>query len=420
MDVDEVQARMQEIQRIMECATLFTLLPGTPAVVGGLLVLAGCAVSYAMFRSLDFADILHLSFGGQVAFCVMWFAIGVIGVLLEVILTTVRGRPAAPRADRSSHAGRRILANAKRRRGHGIDAQVPHPCGTEGRGDPLHRARLDDALRHGGLHCGLVLRPAASRPGLDVSRLGDRRPVVLPGIRRPFGGAVLRIAPYRFWYLHLATTAADGGLMTEPIKPDDLDAVIHERVRLAIVAALAVSPQLSFNELKSMLALTDGNLSAHSRTLDEAGYIVVEKSFRGRRPYTAMRLTLKGRKAFERYLGTLRQIVPPRNPSGRGLVMSAVQRDQIGLFFWKETLYCKALCRYRGERNHATLVERSGSDPRGEATRPSELRERRIEVPLFGLCVVMLVLALVTAPCLALMPDFATKTLRRCSGWRPR
>ena len=51
-----------------------------------------------------------------------------------------------------------------------------------------------------------------------------------------------------------------------------------------------------------MLGLTDGNLSAHSRTLDEAGYIVVEKTFRGRRPYTAMRLTAKGRKAFERYL----------------------------------------------------------------------------------------------------------------------
>ena len=88
MDVDEAQARMQEIQRIMERATLFTLLPGTPAVVGGLLVLAGCAVSYAMFRSLDFADILDLSFASQAAFCVMWFAIGVIGVLLEVILTT--------------------------------------------------------------------------------------------------------------------------------------------------------------------------------------------------------------------------------------------------------------------------------------------------------------------------------------------
>ena len=90
MDVDEAQSRMQEIQRIMERATLFTLLPGTAAVVGGLLVLAGCAVSCAMFQfhSLDFADILNLSVNGQIAFCVMWFAIGVVGVLLEVILTT--------------------------------------------------------------------------------------------------------------------------------------------------------------------------------------------------------------------------------------------------------------------------------------------------------------------------------------------
>jgi len=88
MNHDEAAARLQEIQRIMERATLFTLLPGTAAVVGGLMVLAGCAVSYAMFRSLDFAAILHLSFASQAAFCVMWFAIGVIGVLLEVILTT--------------------------------------------------------------------------------------------------------------------------------------------------------------------------------------------------------------------------------------------------------------------------------------------------------------------------------------------
>jgi DNA-binding MarR family transcriptional regulator len=97
--------------------------------------------------------------------------------------------------------------------------------------------------------------------------------------------------------------------MSEPIKPDDLDVVIHERVRLAIVAALAVSAELGFNELKSMLDLTDGNLSTHARTLEEAGYLVIEKSFRGRRPYTAMRLTAKGRRAFERYLGRLRQIV---------------------------------------------------------------------------------------------------------------
>ena len=97
--------------------------------------------------------------------------------------------------------------------------------------------------------------------------------------------------------------------MKDLIKPDDIDAVIHDRVRLSIVSALAVSAQLSFNELKTMLNLTDGNLSAHSRKLEEAGYIVVEKSFRGRRPYTSMCLTPKGRKAFERYLKTLRQIV---------------------------------------------------------------------------------------------------------------
>ncbi len=97
--------------------------------------------------------------------------------------------------------------------------------------------------------------------------------------------------------------------MNEPLKPDDIDAVIHERVRLSIVSALAVSPELSFNELKSMLGLTDGNLSAHSRTLEEAGYIVVDKTFQGRRPLTTMRLTAKGRKAFDRYLKSLRQII---------------------------------------------------------------------------------------------------------------
>ncbi len=87
MDADEAAARMQEIQRIMERATLFTLLPGAAAVVGGLLVLAGCAVSHGMIRSLDFAAILDLSFARQASFCVMWLAIGVSGVLVEVILT---------------------------------------------------------------------------------------------------------------------------------------------------------------------------------------------------------------------------------------------------------------------------------------------------------------------------------------------
>ena len=88
MNHDEAQARMTELQRIMERATLFTLLPGTPAIVGGLMVLAGCAVSCAMFHSLDFADILRLPIATQGVFCVMWFAIGITGILIEVIATT--------------------------------------------------------------------------------------------------------------------------------------------------------------------------------------------------------------------------------------------------------------------------------------------------------------------------------------------
>lgn len=87
MNRDEAQQRMTEIQRIMERATLWTLLPGAAAIVGGLLVLAGCAASYAMFRSLDFADMLRLSLEGQCVFCLMWFLIGAAGLVVEALFT---------------------------------------------------------------------------------------------------------------------------------------------------------------------------------------------------------------------------------------------------------------------------------------------------------------------------------------------
>ena len=91
---------------------------------------------------------------------------------------------------------------------------------------------------------------------------------------------------------------------------EGLDRVLHEKARLGILASLAAHANgLLFNDLKQLCTLTDGNLSAHSRTLEEAGYISVEKTFKGRRPHTAMRLTSKGRKAFERYVGTLQQII---------------------------------------------------------------------------------------------------------------
>ena len=97
--------------------------------------------------------------------------------------------------------------------------------------------------------------------------------------------------------------------MNDSIKPDDIDPIIHERVRLAIVSALAVAPEMSFNELKSTLGLSDGNLSAHAKSLQQAGYIEIAKTFKGRRPYTAMRLTSSGHDAFRGYVETLRKII---------------------------------------------------------------------------------------------------------------
>ena len=85
--------------------------------------------------------------------------------------------------------------------------------------------------------------------------------------------------------------------------------MIHERMRLAIVSALAASESLSFNELKSLLGTTDGNLSVHARRLEEAGYVAFSKSFHRRLPRTVYRLTPDGRRAFERYLGHLEALV---------------------------------------------------------------------------------------------------------------
>jgi DNA-binding transcriptional ArsR family regulator len=89
----------------------------------------------------------------------------------------------------------------------------------------------------------------------------------------------------------------------------DLDRIIHERLRLAIVSALAASETLTFNELKSLLKTTDGNLSVHARKLEEAGYIDCLKSFEGRVPRTEYRLTSAGRKALERYLDHMEALI---------------------------------------------------------------------------------------------------------------
>lgn len=91
--------------------------------------------------------------------------------------------------------------------------------------------------------------------------------------------------------------------------PMELDRLIHERLRLGIVSALAVNPSLSFNELKTLLKTSDGNLSVHARKLEEAEYIACEKYFEGRVPKTEYRLTSAGKRALERYLDHMEALI---------------------------------------------------------------------------------------------------------------
>jgi DNA-binding transcriptional ArsR family regulator len=84
--------------------------------------------------------------------------------------------------------------------------------------------------------------------------------------------------------------------------PQRLDRVIHDRTRLAILAALAASETLSFTDLRTITGTTDGNLSVHARRLENAGYVLCEKTFAGRTPRTEYRLSAAGRRAFEKYL----------------------------------------------------------------------------------------------------------------------
>lgn len=91
--------------------------------------------------------------------------------------------------------------------------------------------------------------------------------------------------------------------------PISLDRVIHERLRLAIVSALAVHDSLTFNELKALLETSDGNVSVHARKLEDAGYVACKKGFDGRVPRTEYKLTAAGRRALEQYLAHMEALI---------------------------------------------------------------------------------------------------------------
>jgi len=90
---------------------------------------------------------------------------------------------------------------------------------------------------------------------------------------------------------------------------NDLDKVIHERMRLGIISALAANDKLSFTELKNLLNTTDGNISVHARKLEDAGYVTCEKSFKGRMPLTEFAITKDGRAALKRYLDHMEALI---------------------------------------------------------------------------------------------------------------
>jgi DNA-binding MarR family transcriptional regulator len=93
-----------------------------------------------------------------------------------------------------------------------------------------------------------------------------------------------------------------------------LDRVIHEKGRLAIMSMLAASPALSFTEMRDALGMTDGNLTTHIRTLQEAGYVSITKSFQNNRPLTTCSLTATGKRAFTSYINLLEQIIQQNKP----------------------------------------------------------------------------------------------------------
>ena len=120
--------------------------------------------------------------------------------------------------------------------------------------------------------------------------------------KRPAREAQDAVRPVR----HAADTRTAAA---RPPAAPELDRLIHERMRLGIVSALAVNDTLSFNDLKKLLRTTDGNLSVHARKLEDAQYIACTKSFEGRLPRTEYRLTASGRRALERYLNHMEALI---------------------------------------------------------------------------------------------------------------
>jgi len=161
MNVTAAQTRIREVQRIMERTTLYTLLPGTAAIVGGIAALVGCAISFLMMRSFDFADMLNMPMQTQYIFCLMWLLVGLF-----------------------------------RSRGCGADSRIPAYRATGA--IALHRAGVDDVLRNGRVCRRAVFIQAAAAARIRVHSIRRGRSDAHPAVWRSSCGIFLRLFPHRF------------------------------------------------------------------------------------------------------------------------------------------------------------------------------------------------------------------------------
>lgn len=116
----------------------------------------------------------------------------------------------------------------------------------------------------------------------------------------------------------LSSAAADVGAAAGTVS-NELDKLVHDRVRLGIMSALAANESLSFTDLKNLLGTTDGNISVHARKLEDAGYVLCEKTFNGRVPLTLFRITDSGRESLSRYLNHMEALINAMKNAGRDI-----------------------------------------------------------------------------------------------------
>ena len=120
--------------------------------------------------------------------------------------------------------------------------------------------------------------------------------------------------------------AIAGSRFRRAAPPSELDQLIHKRLRLGIICALAVQESLTFTELRDVLQTTDGNLSVQARRLEEAGYVACAKRFRGRKPQSSYKLTARGRSALDDYLQVLSEMLPASAPKNRATLARVTLR----------------------------------------------------------------------------------------------